>query len=209
LVTAFTLALAGRVDYWQGWLYNGLNFIVLATTYVALSNRKDLIQERLKPGKGMKKWDKGYYIISTPMYFLAIAVASLDAGRFGWNPRVPLSIVIVGLAVCAAGHLILLWAKWTNKFFATVVRIQIDRGQTVCKDGPYRVVRHPGYVGGILFGLATPLVLGSFWGLIPAAIAATLLVIRTHLEDRTLKEELPGYTEYTKEVRYRLIPRIW
>jgi len=89
------------------------------------------------------------------------------------------------------------------------VRIQSDRGQTVCKDGPYRFVRHPGYVGGILFGLASPLVLGSFWALIPALAGAMLLVVRTYLEDRTLKEELRGYNEYAREVRHRLIPHIW
>lgn len=103
----------------------------------------------------------------------------------------------------------LLWAKWANRFFSSVVRIQTDRGQTVCKDGPYRFVRHPGYVGGLLFGMATPLALGSFWALIPAAVGAMLLIVRTYLEDRTLQEELPGYLEYTKEVRHRLLPRIW
>jgi len=208
-IMAFTFALAGRIDYWQGWLYNGSNLIVLAITYAALSGQKDLIEERLKPGKGMKRWDKIYYLVSSPTYFVAIAVASLDTGRFGLEPRVPLAIVVLAFVVFVTGHFILLWAKRTNRFFATVVRIQSDRGQTVCKDGPYRFVRHPGYVGGMLFGLASPLVLGSFWALIPALAGAVLLVIRTYLEDRTLKEELRGYNEYTSEVRYKLIPHFW
>ncbi len=208
-IMAFTFALAGRIDYWQGWLYNGSNVIVLAVTYAALSGQKDLIEERLRPGEGMKKWDKIYYLITSPTYFLTIAVASLDAGRFGSEPRVPLAIIVLAFVVFVTGHSILLWAKRTNRFFATVVRIQTDRGQTVCRTGPYRFVRHPGYVGGILFGLASPLVLGSFWALIPALAGVILLVVRTYLEDRTLKDELPGYNEYAREVRQRLIPHIW
>lgn len=208
-ITAFTFALAGRMDYWQGWVYNVLNLVILGLTYVALSNRKDLIQERLRPGQGMKRWDKIYYIVSSPTYFIAIAIASLDAGRFRWEPRVPLAIAMLGILVFFVGHLVLLWAKRANRFFSSVVRIQADRGQTVCKEGPYRFVRHPGYVGGMLFGIATPLALGSYWALIPATAGAVLVVARTYLEDMTLRKELPGYLEYTKEVRYRLLPRIW
>jgi len=206
---AFIFALAGRIDYWQGWVYILLNLAILVLTYVALSDRKDLIQERLKPGKGMKRWDKIYYIVSSPTYFIAIAVASLDAGRFHLEPQVPLAIIIFGIMICCAGHLLLLWAKRVNRFFSSVVRIQTDRGQTVCKEGPYRFVRHPGYVGGMLFGMATPLVLASFWALIPAAVGAMLVILRTYLEDRTLQKELPGYLEYTNQVRYRLLPKIW
>lgn len=208
-ITAFTLSLAGRVDYWQGWVYNLLNLTVLGLTYVALSNIKDLIQERLKPGQGMKRWDKIYYIVSSPTYFIAVAVASLDAGRFHWEPQVPLSIIVLSIVIFCVGHLITLWAKRVNRFFSSVVRIQTDRRQTVCKDGPYRFVRHPGYVGGLLVGMVTPLVLGSFWALIPATVGAMLLIMRTYLEDRTLQKELPGYLEYAKEVRHRLLPKVW
>ena len=208
-ITVFTFSLAGRIDYWQGWVYNLLNLITMGLTYVALSDRKDLIQERLKPGQGMKRWDKIYYIISSPTYFIAIAVASLDAGRFHWEPRVPLSIIVLGIVIFCVGHLMLLWAKLANRFSSSVVRIQTDRRQTVCKDGPYHFVRHPGYVGGLLFGMTTPLALGSFWALIPATVGAMLLIVRTYLEDRPLQKELPGYLEYAKQVRYRLLPKIW
>jgi protein-S-isoprenylcysteine O-methyltransferase Ste14 len=102
-----------------------------------------------------------------------------------------------------------LWAKRENKFFSSVVRIQKDRNQTVCKGGPYQYVRHPGYLGGLLYIIATPLLLGSFWGLIPVIIAVILLVIRTYLEDKTLQAELEGYKDYTNEVRYRILPGIW
>jgi protein-S-isoprenylcysteine O-methyltransferase Ste14 len=96
-----------------------------------------------------------------------------------------------------------------NTYFSTAVRIQSDRGQTVCRTGPYRFVRHPGYVGFILQSFGTPILLGSTWALIPGVAAAAILVIRTSLEDRMLQAELTGYREYVQEVRYRLVPRIW
>jgi protein-S-isoprenylcysteine O-methyltransferase Ste14 len=96
-----------------------------------------------------------------------------------------------------------------NRFFSTVVRIQTDRGHAVCDSGPYRIVRHPGYAGSLPPLLGIVLALGSVWTLIPAAMALIISVIRTALEDRTLQEELPGYRDYARRVRYRLIPGIY
>jgi protein-S-isoprenylcysteine O-methyltransferase Ste14 len=96
-----------------------------------------------------------------------------------------------------------------NKFFSGVVRIQKERGHHVVSEGPYRIVRHPGYVGGVVAVIATPLLLGSLWGLISAAVYAAFVVLRTALEDRTLHEELPGYREYAQRTRYRLLPGVW
>ena len=206
---AITFISAGRIDYWPGWIFNGLNIFFIILTYIILLGSKDLIKERLKPGKGMKRWDKIYYATSTPIFFIMFIVSVLDAGRFGWGPQVPIVMIIFGVILYVIGQMIVLWAKRTNKFFSSVVRIQSDRNQEVCKDGPYRFVRHPGYVGGILFTIAIPLVLGSFLGLIPIPLAILLLFIRTYLEDRTLQKELLGYTGYTKEVRYKLLPGIW
>jgi MFS family permease len=124
---AFIFALAARIDYWQGWVYILGNLAILVLTYVALSDRKDLIQERLKPRKGMKRWGKIYYIVSSPTYFIAIAIASLDAGRYHWEPQFPHAIIILGIMICCAGHLLLLWAKRVNQFFSSVARIQMDR----------------------------------------------------------------------------------
>ena len=207
LIIAITFIGAGRIDYWQGWIYNGLNIIFLLMSYFLLP--RELIEERLKPKEGMKKWDKIYYIVSIPVYFAILIISILDGGRFDWEPRIPILVVIIGVVVYTIGQIIVLWAKKVNKFFSTVVRIQKDRGQTVCKDGPYRFVRHPGYLGGLLCNIVTPFVLSSFWGLIPAVIAVVLLFIRTYLEDKTLQRELEGYTDYTNETRYRLLPGIW
>jgi protein-S-isoprenylcysteine O-methyltransferase Ste14 len=207
LIIAVTFIGAGRIDYWQGWIYNGLNIIFLLLSYFLLP--RELIEERLKPKEGMKKWDKIYYIVSIPVYFAILIISILDGGRFDWEPRIPILVVIIGVVVYTIGQIIILWAKKVNKFFSIVVRIQKDRGQTVCKDGPYRFVRHPGYLGGLLYIIVTPIVLSSFWGLIPAVIAVVLLFVRTYLEDKTLQRELEGYTDYTNETRYRLLPGIW
>ena len=207
LIIAITFIGAGRINYWQGWIYNGLNIIFLLLSYFLLP--RELIEERLKPKEGIKKWDKIYSIVSIPVYFAILIISILDGGRFDWEPRIPILVVIIGVVVYTIGQIIILWAKKVNKFFSTVVRIQKDRGQTVCKDGPYRFVRHPGYLGGLLYIIVTPIVLSSFWGLIPAVIAVVLLFIRTYLEDKTLQRELEGYTDYTNETRYRLLPGIW
>jgi protein-S-isoprenylcysteine O-methyltransferase Ste14 len=168
-----------------------------------------LVQERLHPGEGMKWWDKLYFAVSSPLDLGSIVLAAMDAGRFGWTKIVPVPLYIAGIAAMAAGHCIFIWAKTTNRFFSSVVRIQTDRGQTVCREGPYKIIRHPGYLGGILLGMATPVVLGSLWGLLPAAFGHFMLVIRAYLEDEMLQRELPGYSEYAKEVKYRLIPGVW
>ncbi len=101
------------------------------------------------------------------------------------------------------------WATGSNAFFSLTVRIQKERGQAVVEGGPYRFVRHPSYVGGILFELAAPIMLGSWWALIPGGLDAVLFVIRTALEDKTLQAELDGYPAYTERTRYRLVPGVW
>lgn len=206
---AVTFLVAGRVDYWQGWVFNGLNILFIFLTYLLLMDRKDLIKERLKPGEGMKQWDKIYYAVSTPLFFVMLILSILDSVRFSWGPTVPFSFVVFGIILYCLGQFIGLWAKMANRFFSSVVRIQHDRNQTVCTAGPYRFVRHPGYLGGVIFTLGTPLMLGSFWGLLPAFITLLSLGVRTYLEDTTLKRELSGYVLYTTKVKYRLIPFLW
>ena len=200
---------AGRLDYWQGWLYIVINTLLVLLTVYFLRDKPEFIAERLKPGEGMKTWDKWYYALSTPFYFIFLIDSSLDSGRFGWSGPLPVGIYIVGTIVYIAGQAIMLWAKLANNYFSSVVRIQSERGQKVCREGPYQYVRHPGYVGGLLFGIIGPLMLGSLWGLIPCAIAAIMLVVRTGLEDQTLQQELPGYADYARQVRYRLLPGVW
>ena len=200
---------AGRWDYWQGWIYLLLALVAMAMMWLVLPKDSDLVEERLRPGAGMKGWDRIYFALSTPMYLIAVIVAGLDVGRFGWTGQLPPSFYLFSIVLYAIGQGIFLWARYVNRYFSSVARIQLDRGQTVCNVGPYHFVRHPGYVGGILFGLAMPLILGSLWALIPQLIAALLLVWRTYQEDRMLQAELPGYLPYTSETPYRLLPAVW
>jgi protein-S-isoprenylcysteine O-methyltransferase Ste14 len=115
----------------------------------------------------------------------------------------------VALGVAVLGMAFSTWAMLENRFFSAVVRIQRDRNQTVVSTGPYRLVRHPGYAGGVVTYLATPFVLDAMWGWIPAALVILGVFIRTWLEDRTLQEELDGYKDYTQDVHHRLVPGIW
>jgi protein-S-isoprenylcysteine O-methyltransferase Ste14 len=118
-------------------------------------------------------------------------------------------VQIAALLALISGYLLAVWAMLANRFFSAYVRIQGDRGQSVVTDGPYRGVRHPAYAGGLISNLALPIMLGSLWALIPALLGAISMIVRTALEDRTLQAELPGYAEYARKTRYRLLPGVW
>ena len=135
-------------------------------------------------------------------------VAGLDQ-RFGWSSQMVPLIHLAGLTLFALGQGLFSWAMVSNKYFSTLVRIQLDRGHTVATSGPYRYVRHPGYTGYTVSSLGMALALGSLWAMIPAGLLACLLVVRTALEDRTLQDELSGYRDYAQRVRYRLLPGVW
>jgi len=172
-------------------------------------NNQELISERLKPGEGTKSWDKAYLGTSTVLFLVALVVACLDNGRFIWSPTLPLAVYVIATGLYILGNFFFIWAKTINRFFSSVVRIQTDRGQTVCQEGPYKRIRHPGYLGGMLYTGVTPLLLGSLWAMIPAAVMVVLLVIRASLEDKLLETELMGYREYKQKVKYRILPYIW
>lgn len=209
VLVVFLFAAGGRLDYWQAWVYIGLNVFFLSLTNWVLRDEPSLRRERITPGAGIKWWDKVYRVVSTPLHFLCLALAALDAGRYHWTPRLPLMLYLSVVAAYILGQSLTLWAKKANRFFSSVVRIQSDRGQTVCSEGPYRYVRHPGYLGGLTFGLSAPVLLGSLVGLIPAVLAALGLLVRTLLEDNTLLAELDGYRQYANTVKFRLLPYIW
>ena len=208
LMIGLLFFVAGRWDYWQGWVYTITNMIILILMATLLTKSPELVEERLNPKEGVKSWDKFYFAVTTPLYMIALLLGGLDA-RFGWTTNMPLPVYWASVTVYLMGQAIFLWARYTNNYFSSVVRIQTDRGQTVCKEGPYHYVRHPGYVGGFLFTITVGLMLGSWWASIPQVIAALMLVWRTAREDKTLQAELPGYPEFTKETKYRLLPGVW
>lgn len=200
---------AGRINYWQGWLYVSMYLIMTLMTLLSMIGNKELMNERLNPGEGIKKWDKILLGVSAPVYLIMLIVAGLDSGRFNWSPDLHWSLYVVAVILTLSGHSFFLVAKKQNKFFSTVVRIQTERGHKVCDTGLYKIVRHPGYSGMMISTLGFPLLSGSLCSIIPVLLSILILIIRTHLEDKTLINELEGYREYTQKTRYRLIPGVW
>jgi protein-S-isoprenylcysteine O-methyltransferase Ste14 len=210
LVQAMALFFAvGHLRWVWGWLFLGIYFTsALINSVLMLRTSPETVAERGRP-KEIRNWDKVVGGLWSLFQFLILpVVAGLDV-RFGWTPEPGLSWHLAGALGFSAGLGLFGWAMISNAFFSTVVRIQADRGQTVSRAGPYRYVRHPGYLGVVIQSLAIPFLLGSLWALIPGTAAAALMVIRTRLEDQALQAELLGYTDFAKQVRYRLVPGIW
>jgi len=212
LMALALLACGGDLGWWQGWLFSALVVAASVGGHVwAIKRHPDLMAERQNTEniRNAKAWDKVLApLMALSAVFPLVIVAGLDH-RFGWSAEFPSWLVVLGFIVIALGYAFAAWAFAENRFFSSVVRIQTDRGHTVCDSGPYRIVRHPGYAGIVLPLLGTVLALGSAWTIIPAAVALVVAVIRTALEDRTLQEELPGYRDYAQRVRYRLMPGIY
>jgi protein-S-isoprenylcysteine O-methyltransferase Ste14 len=136
-------------------------------------------------------------------------IAGLDVGRFHWSDSVPLALQIAGLAIFASGLALIIWAMRINRFFSSVIRLQEDRGHQLVTAGPYRWVRHPGYIAASGFCLASGIALGSWLAMLPAVVCIPLLLRRTVAEDSFLKSNLKGYSAYADAVRYRWVPGIW
>jgi protein-S-isoprenylcysteine O-methyltransferase Ste14 len=181
--------------------------LVVAGLYLWCVN-PEVVVARIRFHRGTKRWDRILLCFLLPAVCAVFLVAALDDGRFHWLPA-PWWVRGIGYVLFLVGVGIVTWAEAVNKFFEPTVRIQTDRGHKVIDTGPYAIVRHPGYVGGMLFFVGTALCLGSVWALIPAGLASSLLVLRIRWEDQTLQAELPGYREYAQRVRYKVIPGVW
>ena len=205
----FIYVIAGRTDYWQGWVLVGVGVVSYIAALVVMWDKRDLIRERSKPGPGVKGWDRAMVAVFRVLLSAVLVVGYLDAGRYGWSPSFPWWVYVVAYGAMTAATVPAMWAMRVNAFFSSHVRIQTDRGHAVCSEGPYAWVRHPGYSGILLYGPLLPIVMGSLWALIPGLLCIPLLVWRTMREDATLQAELPGYREYAAEVKYRLLPGVW
>jgi protein-S-isoprenylcysteine O-methyltransferase Ste14 len=181
---------------------------IAATAIVILRVNPDLLAERLGPRKGAKRWDTAILSVLGIVQLARYIIAGLDQ-RFDWTGGFPLAAQIAALVLCVLGYALFVWAIASNAYFSQVVRIQFQRGHIVATGGPYRYVRHPAYAGAILYELAVPVLLSSWWSFIASALGAILLILRTALEDRTLKAELTGYADYARQVRHRLLPGAW
>ena len=212
LIPLVLLICGGDLNWWQAWLYSALILAAgIGGRVWAERRHPGLMAERqnIESARNAKAWDKVLApLMAVSIGFPLVIVAGLDH-RYGWSTGFPYWLVVVGFILIAFGYAFAAWALAENRFFSSVVRIQMDRGHVVCDSGPYRFVRHPGYAGNIpaLFGIV--IALGSVWTLIPATVATIITVVRTVLEDQTLKEELPGYQDYARRVRYRLFPGIY
>jgi protein-S-isoprenylcysteine O-methyltransferase Ste14 len=200
---------AGTLNYWQGLIYVAIGFIMLVLNSTLLRIDQELLKERAKPGENTKKWDKVILGLSFLVTISMYITAGLDSGRYHWSPDFHWGLTVIGIILTAAGQLLFLVAQKQNKFFSSTVRIQTNREHTVCETGLYRIVRHPAYMGSIIQSLGFPLLFGSLWSIIPISFSVILLVTRTYLEDKTLLNELKGYSEYSEKTRFKIFPYIW
>ncbi|MCP4113616.1 MAG: isoprenylcysteine carboxyl methyltransferase [Desulfobacteraceae bacterium] len=206
IMAVLLIVSSGRTDWVMAWIF--ISIIIVGAginSFIMARGNPDLIEERSRIKKDAKKWDK---VLAPFMALYVPAIILLVAGldkRFGWSPEISPKIMVIALSIAVMGYLLTSWALATNKFFSAIVRIQKDREHSVVSAGPYRIVRHPGYTGLMTFNIVTPAILGSFWAFIPAV----LTIVRTAFEDKTLQDELEGYEEYARQVRYRLVPGVW
>src|SRR6266545_5269668 len=200
--------LAGRWDLWNIWAYVVI-LVALLSLVTLMDYRKspDLLKERFKPtDPGRVRWttSRAFFVLS----ILQWIIVGLDQ-RFHWSNVVPPSGVVAGLVIFAVGWGLAAWAGSVNPFFSPAVRIQEERGQRVIREGPYTIVRHPGYAGFLLVAVASPLALNSLLAIIPTVILVANIVSVTAIEDQMLRDELAGYADYATKVRSRLIPGMW
>ena len=208
LVLLLPFAFAGRLNWWRGWLFFASMLLAALVSYAALSRRSPgLLNRRLERPRGAEPFDR--YVLAVLMAgFLGLfAVAGLDA-RFGWS-QLGAAWVGPGLALEVLGFVPIYLAVAGNPFLESQVRIQRELGHQVMTTGPYGVVRHPMYAGLLLMLPGGGLILGSAWAFVPIGLLMATFVVRTVLEDQSLRRKLPGYEAYCSRTRHRLVPGVW
>lgn len=213
------MIISGQWGWWQAWAYAVVSILSFVISRVIVNRRyPDLIKERARfmKAKDTKPWDKTLAPLLGLGSILILVVAGLDkyyaqtpASSLTINLSPPLWANLIALFGILLGYGFSSWALIENRFFSGTVRIQTERGHHVISTGPYLIVRHPGYAGGLLGYFFIPLLLDSPWAWIPTILIAVVLIVRTALEDKTLQEELPGYKEFAQKTKFRLIPGIW
>lgn len=211
IISALLFIPAGTVGWLAGWvfiaIFFGFNILVIR---MLVRNDPQLLQERMAPPiqRDQPFWDRVLFSVVQLLFFPWLILMALDAVRFRWS-EVPVWLHVLG----ALGLLISLYIIYLtfreNTYLAPVVKLQEERGQSVVTTGPYRYVRHPMYAGTLIFVPAIALLLGSWLGFLVSPLFMALFALRTVFEDRMLKRELEGYTEYSNTVKYRLIPHVW
>lgn len=208
MVAVVLMLSAGRWSWTAGWALTAIYAVwVAGTAALVMPLHPALLAERAtqRPERG---WDRAILSAMGVLTLGAYVAAGLDV-RNGWGPDMPDGLQWAGGILALAGYLLVAVCMRANAFFSTVSRVQRERGHRVATGGPYRVVRHPGYVGAAAFALGAPAVLGSWIAMPIGALVALLVVVRTSLEDRMLRAELTGYADYAERVRWRLLPGVW
>ena len=204
LLLAAAMFLPAGTRWTRGWLFLAVFFVEMALMALYLwRTNPAILAARSKIQAGTKGWDRPLFYILQILILAIFPVAATD------HAPAPTGVVVLGYLLLSVGMAGNAWVLSVNKFAEMTVRIQAERSHHVVDRGPYAIVRHPMYVAFFPVAAGMPLALGSYWALIPAAIAAALLVVRTVLEDRMLQRELAGYKEYAGRIRYRLIPGVW
>ena len=206
LIAVLMFAGAGRLDWLWAWVYTALMLGIQLSGLFFMP--LEVIAERGSKKGNTEGWDTVVTSLIIPAFLGIFLVAGFEVRLHG-EAAIPVAGHAAALTVFLLGCALEIWAMRANRFFSTEVRIQAEHGHTVCSSGPYRFIRHPGYVGMILYYAVTPVFLGSWWAFGPASLVVILFVVRTGFEDRTLQEKLPGYAAYASRVRFRLIPGVW
>jgi protein-S-isoprenylcysteine O-methyltransferase Ste14 len=181
----------------------------LVMIWVVFRRDPDLARERFRPGPGVPAWDRRLLKLSGVVALVGLVVGPIDVGRFHWSNTVTPTLQCAGLVGIVLGMALLSWAMAVNRFFSKVVRLQTERGHRVIDTGPYRIVRHPGYVAWIVLWTALNLALGSWLAVGLSLLMVIVIVVRTALEDRFLRDQFAGYVQYASRVKWRLVPGIW
>jgi protein-S-isoprenylcysteine O-methyltransferase Ste14 len=207
---ALLFAPAGTLHWPAAWVFLATMAVIsISTGWWLAKTDPDLLAERMRVA-GQRDQP-----VADKIFMLALAIVLLAwLIVIGLEHRLqrsdfPLSLQVLGFAMLILSTLFITWVMHENSFAAPVVKVQRERGQRVISTGPYAWVRHPMYTGGILFCVGIPLLLGSWWGLLISPIFAVLFAVRSGIEERELAAGLPGYGDYVKRVRYRLLPGIW
>jgi protein-S-isoprenylcysteine O-methyltransferase Ste14 len=212
LVLALALFLpAGTMTWLNGWIFLALFFTFAIAIHAWLfRHNPGLLRERTRwlGTSDQPRWDKMLYAGFEVLCLAWLILISLDAGRFHWS-QVPVWLQLVGAIVLVCSFYLFFLTFRENSYLSPAVRIQAERAQTVVSTGPYHYVRHPMYSAIVIFGMGTPLLLGSWYGVLFGLILVAVIAWRAVLEERTLRQELPGYAAYMAQVKYRLIPYVW
>jgi protein-S-isoprenylcysteine O-methyltransferase Ste14 len=199
---------AGRINFGEGWAFLGQYMdLIILNSALFLPNDQVLIAESSRALAKTKGWDRTLLILYGAFGISVLAVAGLDR-RLGWSSETVWTIKALGWFVMVAAYLLFTWTLASTKF-SSVQGGHFERGYGMDVQGPYRYVRHPGYIAIIVYALAAPVMFNAWTAYIPAGFLTAVIVARTLLEDHLLLRQQAGYAFYAHLVRYRLLPGVW